>query len=58
LTNLIDDPQYAETRQQLSKELDRWMTEQQDPGADVDRIPSLQAAKNGKHLYGLEHPAQ
>jgi uncharacterized sulfatase len=55
LTNLVDDPQHAEIKQKLSRELDRWMSEQQDPGAEVDLVSSHQAAKNGKHLFGVEH---
>jgi len=36
LKNLAGDPAHAKIRARLSAELDRWMAEQKDPGADLD----------------------
>jgi uncharacterized sulfatase len=36
LTNLADDPRYAEVKARLAAELDRWMQEQHDPGVALD----------------------
>lgn len=36
MNNLAKDPQYAEFKQRLSFELDRWMAEQGDPGMKLD----------------------
>ncbi len=51
LTNLADDPRYADIKKQLSAELDRWMAQQKDPGAAMDTPEVHQAAKQGKHIY-------
>ena len=51
LTNLADDPQYAEIKTTLSQALDRWLTSQGDPGIPQDTHKALRAARNGKHLY-------
>lgn len=36
LNNLAADPKYADVKKRLSAELDRWMKDQKDPGADLD----------------------
>ena len=52
LTNLTDSGNRNEIRDRLRAELDRWMTEQHDPGAPVDTLEALQASRKGKHLHG------
>lgn len=52
LNNLADDPQYAQIKARLSKELDRWLKSQNDPGIAQDTHKAHQAAKKGQHLYG------
>jgi uncharacterized sulfatase len=52
LDNLADDPDYREARTRLSRVLDAWMEEQQDPGHPVDTPKALEAARKGKHLHG------
>ncbi|MCH2182105.1 MAG: sulfatase [Mariniblastus sp.] len=42
----------AESKDRLRRALDNWMTEQQDPGADVDTAAALKAARKGEHLHG------
>jgi len=42
-TNLADDAKHADVKARLSSELDRWMKEQGDPGADIDTFPALEA---------------
>lgn len=49
MNNLINDPEYNEIKQKLSKELDRWMKEQNDPGSNVDTIETLEAIREGKY---------
>lgn len=56
MQNLIDDPQHQAVLQELRAELDRWMKEQKDPGADVDLPKSHRAASNGNHRFGVTHP--
>lgn len=51
MTNLADKPEHAAIKAKLSAELDRWMTEQQDPGIPQDTSDAHQAAKAGEHLY-------
>ena len=41
LTNLVDSEQYSGIKKRLSEELDRWMKEQNDPGAALDTQKSL-----------------
>lgn len=55
LSDLAGDPDYEKIRIELSEELDRWMEQQRDPGAEVDLIKSHQAAKQGNHLFGVTH---
>ncbi len=45
LSNLADDPTYAEIKARLSAELDRWMDEQKDPGAKLDTYEALKARR-------------
>ncbi len=52
MKNLANDPKYAEIKNRLSGELDRWMKSQGDPGAKEDTFEALKAARKGKHLYG------
>lgn len=51
MKDLAEDPQYAEIKAKLSSELDRWLTEQGDPGIPQDTKGAHQAAKQGKHVY-------
>jgi len=52
LNNLANDPAFSDIKARLSAELDRWMKEQGDPGATQDTHEAIQAARQGKHLYG------
>jgi uncharacterized sulfatase len=45
LNNLAGDPRYAADMARLSAELDRWMAEENDPGAAVDTMQSLEARR-------------
>lgn len=45
MTNLADDPKFAEVKARLSAELDRWMESQADPGVALDTKEALKAAK-------------
>jgi uncharacterized sulfatase len=51
LTNLANDPAYAEVKAKLSNELDRWLVAQGDPGIPQDTHEAWRAAKRGQHLY-------
>jgi len=51
LTNLADDSRYADVKQRLSGELDRWMRSQGDPGVAQDTHEAHQAARRREHLY-------
>ena len=51
MKNLINDSSLSETKRRLSKELDRWMKQQGDPGVQQDSQQSLQAAKRGEHRW-------
>lgn len=51
MTNLVQDPEYAAIKIQLSRELDHWMTAEGDPGIPQDTHEAVQAARKGKHLY-------
>ena len=50
MTNLADDPTHAAAKERLSAELDRWMAQQGDPGAEIDTEAQWQAAKQGRHF--------
>ena len=52
MTNLADNPAAADVKTRLSAELDRWMSEQGDPGAPQDTHKALEAARRGTHIYG------
>ena len=52
LNNLVKASEHKARLRLLSAELDHWMKEQGDPGMDVDTHKSLNAARNGKHIYG------
>jgi N-sulfoglucosamine sulfohydrolase len=52
LTDLAGDPKLAALKARLSAELDRWLTEQGDPGAPQDTDEAIRAAREGRHLYG------
>lgn len=52
MKNLANDEGVAEIKARLSAELDRWMEAQGDPGAAEDTREALEAARDGKHLYG------
>lgn len=45
LSNLASDPKYADIKNRLSTELDRWMKEQNDPGAALDSHQRLQQSR-------------
>ena len=51
LNNLANDPQFSDLKKQLSKELDRWMGEQRDPGIPLDTKEAHAAAKRFQHKY-------
>jgi len=51
LRNLAHNPDYAEIKARLGAELDRWMKQQQDPGARLDTVEALDGARRGKHIY-------
>ena len=51
LVNLIDKPEHAEIKAKLAAALDRWLVEQNDPGAAQDVPEVHQAAKRGEHVY-------
>jgi uncharacterized sulfatase len=47
----VGDPKYADIQAELSRELERWMKTQGDPGIPLDTYESLEAARKGKHAY-------
>ena len=51
LQNLIDTDSGKEIRETLSRELDRWLLSQGDPGIEQDTPQSHQAAKQGAHRF-------
>ena len=51
LQNLIDTDRGKEIRETLSRELDRWLLSQGDPGIEQDTPQSHQAAKQGAHRF-------
>ena len=52
LHNIAGDSGYGEIKGKLSSALDLWMTSQLDPGAAVDTVDALKAARSGAHLHG------
>ncbi len=57
LTNLANDPQFAEEKERLKRELRSWMISQGDPGIAQDTNAAINAARRGEHLYGPKIPA-
>lgn len=53
LQNLAGDARLEPVRARLAAELDRWMKSQRDPGVAEDTQQALQAARQGRHLYGV-----
>ncbi|WP_163326062.1 sulfatase family protein [Draconibacterium mangrovi] len=63
LYNLVDDPdemknlsnqkEVSGIQKKLSKELDKWLKEQGDPGAGLDTYEELQNARKGNHFKAL-----
>ena len=51
MKNLVSTESGAAIKTKLSKELDRWLALQGDPGVDQDTPQSHQAAKRGQHRY-------
>jgi len=51
MTNLADRPDLADTKARLSRELDRWLAEQKDPGIPLDTPEAHQAMKDGKPMF-------
>jgi uncharacterized sulfatase len=45
LNNLVEDARYADVKKRLSEELDRWMKEQNDPGAAMDTQERLKLSR-------------
>lgn len=52
MKNLANDKRYADVKTRLRAALDNWMQSQSDPGAPVDTVDALQAARQARHLYG------
>lgn len=50
--NIANDPSLAQVKAKLSAELNRWMKSQHDPGIPQDTHKAIQAARQGKHIYG------
>lgn len=55
MNNLADDPDHAAIKARLSAELDRWIKDQNDPGAAIDTKEQLEAGKRGEH-FPFTHP--
>ena len=51
LNDLAGDPSHAAVSEELSRELDRWMSSQGDPGAPVDTHDAIEAAKDQQHQF-------
>jgi len=56
LNNVADIAEHSATKAKLSAALDAWMRSQDDPGAAVDTVKALQAARRGQHLHGRGVP--
>jgi uncharacterized sulfatase len=52
MQDLAQDNGYEEIKGTLSAALDAWLDSENDPGAAVDTVKALQAARQGKHLHG------
>lgn len=51
MTNLVGDSRYAKIKAELSRALDHWLHDQNDPGVPLDTREAHAAAKKGKHIY-------
>jgi N-sulfoglucosamine sulfohydrolase len=51
MSNLAGEAQHTVILNRLSKELDRWMEAQGDPGIAQDTQQSIEAARRGKHRF-------
>jgi uncharacterized sulfatase len=51
LNNLVETESAQKTLNRLSRELDRWLVSQGDPGVEQDTPRSHQAAKRGEHRF-------
>jgi uncharacterized sulfatase len=51
MNNLVDHPEHSVIRSKLSRELDLWLNEQQDPGIPQDTVKAHESAKRGRHLF-------
>jgi len=51
MVDLVGDPRYSKIKATLSRELDHWMHEQNDPGTPLDTREAHAAAKKGEHIY-------
>jgi N-sulfoglucosamine sulfohydrolase len=51
MTNLAGEKDQSAVLNRLSKELDRWMASQGDPGIPQDTQQSIGAARRGKHRF-------
>ena len=49
--NLAGDPRYSDIKAELSRELDLWLHDQNDPGVPLDTREAHAAAKRGEHIY-------
>jgi uncharacterized sulfatase len=52
LENLVERADMQPLKTELARELDRWLQQQEDPGIPQDTQKALQAARQGRHLYG------
>ena len=52
LKNLAGESDHDSARARLSAALDAWLEAENDPGAPVDTVEALQAARKGEHLHG------
>ncbi|MDX1285362.1 MAG: hypothetical protein R3182_10125, partial [Draconibacterium sp.] len=50
LNNLVSESVVQPILKKLSNELDVWMKQQGDPGAEIDTFKELNKARNGKHF--------
>ncbi|WP_346854835.1 sulfatase [uncultured Draconibacterium sp.] len=54
MSNLSNQKEVSEIQKKLSNELDKWLKEQGDPGAEIDTYEELKNAKSGKHFKALK----
>ncbi len=50
LNNLVEQDETESVKNSLSNELDKWMKEQGDPGAEIDSFKELNKARKGNHF--------